>query len=357
MVGPVLPAVIAIVTGVAVGTALFVPFVALSYRRRGRLSAGRLLLWSAALVYFWALWAYTLLPLPSGAELQCVGTNLDVLEFVGTLRDAAGRPGRLLTDPAVLQLALNVVLFVPLGFFVRVLGGRGTVAALLTGLGTSLLIELTQLTGVWGVYSCAYRVFDVDDLLTNTVGAVIGSVLALAVPPRHRGMARAVDAGQPRAVTRGRRALVMVCDWLGFTVVVFGTGVLVQLLLSVTGNESLMDDGRIASAVGAVLALLVWLVAVLATGRTIGDLAVELRYHGGPLPQPVARLLRFLGGIGGYGLLTSIPDAAWLGSLFAVVSVVLVLLTTAGRGLPGLVSGQQLVDARQPQHEDRAGHS
>src|SRR5699024_6729380 len=146
MVGPVLPAVIAIITGVVVGTGMFVPFVALSYRRRGRLSAGRLLLWSAALVYFWALWAYTLLPLPSGAELQCVGTNLDVFELVGTLREAAGRSGSLLTDPAVLQLALNVVLFVPLRFLVRVLGCRRTGVAILTSLGPSLLIELAQLT-------------------------------------------------------------------------------------------------------------------------------------------------------------------------------------------------------------------
>lgn len=353
MTGPVLPAVIAIVTGVVVGVGLFVPFVALSYRRRGRLSAARLLLWTAALVYFWALWAYTLLPLPSRSELQCAGTNLDVLELVGTLREAAGGSGSLLADPAVLQLALNVVLFLPLGFFVRVLGGRGIVVALLAGLGTSLLIELTQLTGVWGIHSCAYRVFDVDDLLTNTLGAVIGSGLALIVPRRHRGMARVVGAGRPRPVTRGRRGLAMVCDWLGFTVVATGVSVLVQILLSITGHEALMDDGRLASTVGGVLALVVWLVAVLTTGRTIGDLAVELRYVGGPLPQPLARLLRFLGGIGGYGVLTSIPGAAWLGWLFAVVSVVLLVLTTGGRGLPGLLSGQQLVDARQPRRADQ----
>lgn len=172
------------------------------------------------------------------------------------------------------------------------------------------MIELTQLTGVWGTCSCAYRVFDVDDLLTNTVGTMIGSGLALILPRRHRGMARVVGAGQPRPVTRGRRALVMVCDWLGFTVVVTGMSVLVQLLLSVTGNEALIDDGRLASTVGGVLALVVWLVVVLTTGQTIGDLAV--------------------------------------------VSVVLLFLTTGGRGLPGLLSGQQLVDARQPRMRVRS---
>ncbi|WP_454115939.1 VanZ family protein [Microbacterium aurum] len=55
----------------------------------------------------------------------------------------------------MLQLALNVLLFVPLGFFIRVLGGRGVVVALLAGLGVSLVIETTQLTGVWGLYPSA----------------------------------------------------------------------------------------------------------------------------------------------------------------------------------------------------------
>ncbi|HOA87674.1 MAG TPA: hypothetical protein PKH61_09795 [Microbacteriaceae bacterium] len=48
-------AVIAVSVGVIVGIGLFVPFVAVSYRRRGRLSLARLLLWFAALVYFWAI--------------------------------------------------------------------------------------------------------------------------------------------------------------------------------------------------------------------------------------------------------------------------------------------------------------
>lgn len=48
--------VVAIAIGMAVGIVLFVPFVAISYRRRGRLSFGRTMLWLAALIYFWAIW-------------------------------------------------------------------------------------------------------------------------------------------------------------------------------------------------------------------------------------------------------------------------------------------------------------
>lgn len=136
---------VAIGLGVLVGTALFVPFVAVSYRRRGRVTLGRAALWAAALVYFLAIWTYTLLPLPDAKTYRCAGVNLDVLAFVDDLRSAHS-----LTDFAVLQLALNLLLFLPLGFFLRVLAGRGILTALLVGFGVSLVIETTQLTGVCG---------------------------------------------------------------------------------------------------------------------------------------------------------------------------------------------------------------
>ena len=42
------------------------------------------------------------------------------------------------------------------------------------GIGLTLLVELTQLTGAWGLYPCAWRKFDVDDLITNILGVAMG---------------------------------------------------------------------------------------------------------------------------------------------------------------------------------------
>jgi hypothetical protein len=72
-------AVIAVIAGLALGALLFVPFVAVSYRRRGGFSIRRSLVWTAALVYGCAIWAYTLLPLPDPSNVVCVGANLDPL--------------------------------------------------------------------------------------------------------------------------------------------------------------------------------------------------------------------------------------------------------------------------------------
>jgi len=347
--------VIAIFAGLIAGAALFVPFVAVSYRRQGRLSIGRLAVWVAALVYFWALWAYTLLPLPDPQTLVCAGTNTNLFASVDDLRgawsDAGGRPTALLGDAAFLQLALNVLLFVPLGFLVRILGGRGIVVAAALGFATSLFVELTQLTGMWGAYDCAYRVFDVDDLLTNTVGAVLGSLLALAVPRGLAGRSGDADPGEPRPVTVPRRLLAMACDGIGYMLTTFTVAVAVRVyLIYLADDRATAVDGPVSTIIGGGVALAVWLLAILVTGASPGDHVVRLRYTGGSMPVALSRLLRFLGGIGGYGLLDLLPER-WSGlvTAFACVAVLAAVFTRNGRGLPGVLTGQELVDSRAPE--------
>lgn len=344
-------AVVALTLGAVAGVALFVPFVAASYRRRGTLTAGRTVLWAAALVYFWAIWTYTLLPLPDPDAIRCAGHNVNPLAFVddihGALGRAGGRPLRALSDVAVLQLLLNVLLFAPLGFLLRVIGGRGVAVAGAVGLALSAFVETTQLTGVWGLYSCAYRVFDVDDMLTNTVGALLGSLLALVVPRRHRGRGTDGDAEAPRPVTRPRRLLAMVSDLVGFLLTTAAVAVAIRGWQVYLGDGEPVSPGPLGPATALVIAAVAGLVPVLATGGTVGDLAVRLRYTGGPLPAAPSRLLRYLGGIGGYALLLLLPGR-WsaLASAYLVLAVLFALGTRRGRGLPGLFSGQQLTDAR-----------
>jgi glycopeptide antibiotics resistance protein len=337
-------AAVAIGLGAIIGTGLFIPFVAISYWRRGQLTVGRAVLWAAALVYFFAIWTYTLLPLPDPDALRCTGVNLRLFASVDDILAASGW-----TDPAVLQVLLNVLLFVPLGFFLRVLGGRGVLTALAVGLGLSLFVETTQLTGVWGVYPCAYRLFDVDDLVTNTLGAVLGSLIATAIVPRRLWNATVKNAAAPHPITRGRRVLAVVCDALGVWLLGATASVSVQLWLQyVVDDRAAVLDGTAAAIAGALVRLVSWFALVMATGRTLGDVAVELRYVGGSHPEPVARVLRFVGGVGGWMLLRLLPSS-WSAAAFAfaLASVVLVFTTERGRGLPGIVAGRQLADARE----------
>ena len=71
----------------------------------------------------------------------------------------------------------NIALLVPLGFYLRYYFRRRLFPSVLLALGVSLFFELTQLSGLYGIYPRAYRLFDVDDLICNTLGGFLGYVL------------------------------------------------------------------------------------------------------------------------------------------------------------------------------------
>lgn len=339
---------LAVGAGAVVAVLAFVPFVAISYRRRGGLTLLRTAAWAGAAVYFWAIWTYTLIPLPESDDYRCRGVNLRPFEFVDDIRAAVAVSGRYLTDPVVLQVALNVLLFLPLGFFLRVLGGRGILIAGLAGLTISAVIETTQLTGVWGLFPCAYRVFDVDDLIANTSGALLGSVLAFAVPAQHRGVQKTPDAEKPRPVTRRRRVLGIVCDVVGIWLVGFAVGVVVQAVISLAlGEAATFATDEVASGVGTVVSAGLWLGVVLTTGRSIGDIATRVRFTDGVLPRWVARPLRFVTGAGAFTVLSALPAPWSLSALvLGVATVALLFVWRDGRGLTGWLGRRRLVDDR-----------
>lgn len=159
-----------------------VPFIATGAQsaRVGFVRAGKV---AAVASYAAAVVAYTVLPLPSAESMErrCAssagGAGIQLMPFhfvtqVGSGSSAGGFA--VFGDPALWQVALNIALFVPLGFLLsRLILGRPWLA-LGIAVGCSLSIEITQGTGLWFIYDCAYRVFDIDDVLANTLGAAFG---------------------------------------------------------------------------------------------------------------------------------------------------------------------------------------
>jgi glycopeptide antibiotics resistance protein len=78
----------------------------------------------------------------------------------------------------------NIVAFVPIGMVPRVVRSRrgGAGQAALFSLGLSLLIEGVQ-------YASGRRYADVDDLILNTSGGVLGHFMLSFFPARRRGPA------------------------------------------------------------------------------------------------------------------------------------------------------------------------
>jgi glycopeptide antibiotics resistance protein len=70
----------------------------------------------------------------------------------------------------------------PLGYFFKELFHASLKKAVLAGFLISMLYELTQLTGLFFLYPRPYRIFDIDDLIINTLGAYCGYILAPLLP-------------------------------------------------------------------------------------------------------------------------------------------------------------------------------
>lgn len=342
------PGLIAILFGSLFLFVIIVPLIAANYRRFGRLSPGRIFTWATFTVYGFALMSYTMLPLPTPGSYECVAPRLAPGASVADIAEFDTSSARaLLTNPAVLQIAFNVLLFLPLGFFTKLLWGRGVLATTLIGLGISLAIETSQLTGLWGIYPCAYRLFDVDDIIVNTGGALVGAVLASLL--RLRTVAPRGDLG-PRPVTFGRRLLGMLADLVVVGFVAAVAEVCRNLVLAAApGYDPAVGAPAASPYLGWGAAIAVQLLLVVCIGRTAGDLIVNVKYKPGSVPAPIARPLRFLGGIGGYLALTAPPLVAaglsWVSALFALALLVGVIATPDRSGLAGRLSGQRVIDA------------
>lgn len=346
--GAAFSAIAAVVASVGVTALVFVPFVMVQYRRHGSLGWSRSLLYFAMLLYSFAIFTYTLLPLPVVTDDFCAGggagSQLQPGQFIVDILDnGVGGPGQLIRNPALLQVLFNVGLFVPLGMFVRHVFRRGVLLTAIIGLFVSLLVEVTQLTGVGFLFPCSYRLFDVDDLIVNTTGALIGVFIA----PVLRLMPGQVpeDAAMPRPVRAGRRLLGMVSDVLAIFVLGGMLTAAYGMVLLATGSEVPSDlDSALRFVVASLLPALVQLILLVSTGRTIGEAAVRLR----PRAETgvLATFLRWLVGIGGYTLLSGATDILLPTSILVLATVISVFRSRGHRGLAYLAAGWDVIDDR-----------
>ena|GEM_PF-92685 len=341
----------AVLLGLVAMPVAFIPYIAWSFHR-GTTGVGHALITASGLIYVMALWTYTLVPLPNPESLVCTGglhAQLRPFDFVRTVTADAGLSG-ILHDQMARQVFFNVCLFVPLGALVRHLFAVRLRWCLVAGLAVSALIEFTQLTGDWFIYPCAYRLFDVDDLLANTLGAGLGAVMApllRLIPGQHRYSTRA-----PRTVRPLRRLVGMAVDLLSVFLVGIGTPLAVRFALYFTGHDYRWHTVGIQVTATALAAIVFLWIVPLTSGATLGQHLVFLRpvRRDGQRPRWYQWLVRAVTGAGGYVLLTlpadaGIGPATQLGLAWVAISAVVVIFVTT-RGISGVAAGLEVIDSR-----------
>jgi glycopeptide antibiotics resistance protein len=358
------PAYVGVLFGVAGFLILLVPIMGFQYWHYGEFTPRRVLGAAAASVYGTSLLAYTLLPLPTSRGDWCangaVSPQWNPLHFIADISAAEARTGpfEVLSSRVTLQVLFNVILFVPWGVMVRGFRGRSIAGATVAGLLASLTIETTQLTGLWGIYECAYREFDVDDVLTNTLGAFIGAGLArwlLWWMPRPHSFDATRDI--PRPVTNARRWLGMAVDLAAFNVLGFALVVAYRV-------AQLVTTGRVPSESGLSEAVLFALVPGLCvfvlpawhgTGASLGQRAVHLVPMWDHRPAATLRLRRAMAVGGVYALAQFCAkwqdETAW-GEASQILARALLLAAfvavplTGRRGLSAVLTGARFEDER-----------
>lgn len=119
-------------------------------------------------------------PFPAPAGLDCSGGGARPLLRPFGFLDAyvtfwrSGKPLETwLRSLSILAPAMNVVFFAGVGLMLA-RETRSVALALAFALALTLFIELAQLTGLFGLYPCPYRHFEVDDLILNVTGVMLG---------------------------------------------------------------------------------------------------------------------------------------------------------------------------------------
>jgi glycopeptide antibiotics resistance protein len=98
------------------------------------------------------------------------------------------------------EFGANIAMFVPVGvFFLLLFGRRAWFVAVVAGFVLTCAIEFTQLF-------LPGRVSDIRDIISNSTGALIGVLLALALTASKARKLRAARRARTRARTRARPA-------------------------------------------------------------------------------------------------------------------------------------------------------
>ena len=178
-------------------------------RQRGVANPFRLLTFYSFILYALICWYFIVLPLPSEewlATIQPAKANFLPGSYFRELTEEtsfdlmqSSTYTQALISSFALQYWFNILLLLPLGMYLRYIFKLDVRHAAKVSFFSTLLLEIAQLTAVFGLFSKPYRSFDVDDLICNFAGAMIGYVLMGKLMP----LAKKIESLSEQAYRKG----------------------------------------------------------------------------------------------------------------------------------------------------------
>lgn len=219
--------------------ALFtLPFAIKSYRKYGGITILRTFIEYSFILYLMCSFLLTVLPLPSISSVALsAGKSVNKIPF-SNLEEGLKEFDIILRNPATwhnlsgikhylmsagfFQIIANIMMLVPLGIYLHYYFRCGFFHTAFLGFLLSLFFEVVQYTGLFFIYPKPYRCPDVNDLMANTLGAVIGYIFTplftFMLPSREDIDKYIVRKGEK--VTLMRQLFAGLIDW---TIIAFIT--------------------------------------------------------------------------------------------------------------------------------------
>ena len=262
---------------------LSLPYAIYQYRKFGSISVWKTFLVFSFIFYLMCAYFMVILPLPAdraAVVASAAHPQLTPFYFMDGVRAALvgfdptslASWAAFLKSPGVYTTLFNVLLTVPLGVYGRYLFQCKWWQAVLMGFALSLFFEISQLSGLFGIYAHPYRLFDVDDLITNTTGALVGFWLAIPLC----WFLPDIDDVEAAAQLRGATHTTFTRRLLAFLVDVAATAVVYRALIAFLPEvfaQGLGLVGGLFAATGVVFML----VPVATRGQTVGHVVFKLR--------------------------------------------------------------------------------
>ena len=215
------------------------PYIMYEYRHYGAIPLIRTIIVYTMILYLICAFFEVILPLPSRQEVAASSApamQTDPGNFIRMIRETVDFDihdrstwKETLKNKYVYQAILNFILLFPFGIYLRYYFRRGFITAFIFTALMALFFEWTQLSGLHGWYAHAYRTFDVDDIILNTTGGILGWLVAplfcLFLPSRDKIDGTAYERGT--RIPMFRRFLSFVIDFGLISALEYGLSLLI----------------------------------------------------------------------------------------------------------------------------------
>ena len=164
-----------------------IPFMLHNYHKYGSIHFLRVFIIYTFILYLITIYFLVILPLPTFEEaLKNTGPYINyipfkfITDFIHETPFVWSDPSTYLstiTHSSFYVVIFNIVMFIPFGMYLRYYFKCSFKKTVLYSLLLSLFFELTQLTGLYFIYPNPYRLCDIDDLIQNTLGGILGFLI------------------------------------------------------------------------------------------------------------------------------------------------------------------------------------